>query len=112
MPALKRQAEIREFKSIKQDEFGTSETPIRMDTEGMGLMGTTDPQELARQDPFDKAFIDAMIAHHESAVAMAEVSLEESESPEIRKIAQDIVGAQKRESSQMKEWRREWYPEG
>ena len=75
-------------------------------------MGMMDARELAGQQPFDRAFIDAMMPHHESAVAMAEVALEESENPEIRRIAEDIVSAQKREISQMKEWREEWYPQG
>ncbi|MDP8953173.1 MAG: DUF305 domain-containing protein [Actinomycetota bacterium] len=75
-------------------------------------MGMMDAQDLAGQQPFDRAFIDAMMPHHESAVAMAEVALEESENPEIRRIAEDIVSAQKREISQMREWREEWYPQG
>ena len=78
--------------------------------EGMGM--AMDPQELATQEPFDKAFIDNMIPHHESAIAMAQVVLEESENPEIREIAGAIVDAQEREIEQMRSWRGEWYPEG
>jgi uncharacterized protein (DUF305 family) len=78
--------------------------------EGMGM--TSDPQELANQEPFDQAFIDNMIPHHESAIEMAQVVLEESENPEIRKIAGAIVDAQEREIEQMRSWRDEWYPEG
>jgi uncharacterized protein (DUF305 family) len=76
------------------------------------MMGMMDPQELAQQRPFDRAFIDAMTPHHESAIAMAEVALQESENPEIRRIAEDIVSAQEREIEQMRRWRQEWYPEG
>jgi uncharacterized protein (DUF305 family) len=36
---------------------------------GMGMM--MDPQQLANQKPFDEAFIDAMIPHHQSAIEMA-----------------------------------------
>jgi uncharacterized protein (DUF305 family) len=107
------EAEIERLKAIKQEEFGTSEVPMEMSQEqmrGMGLM--MDPQELANRKPFDKAFIDAMIPHHQSAIEMAQVALEESENPEIRKIARDIVDAQNREIAQMQGWRREWYPEG
>ena len=78
--------------------------------EGMGM--AIDPQELANQGLFDKAFIDNMIPHHESAIAMAQVVLEESENPEIREIAGAIVDAQEREIKQMTSWRDEWYPEG
>ncbi len=38
-----------------------------------------------------------MIPHHESAIAMTNVALQEIEDPEIRRIAEDIVLAQKRE---------------
>jgi uncharacterized protein (DUF305 family) len=78
--------------------------------EGMGM--ASDPQELANQEPFDKAFIDNMIPHHESAIETAEVVLEGSENPEIRQIAGAIVDAQEREIEQMRSWRDEWYPEG
>jgi uncharacterized protein (DUF305 family) len=48
-----------------------------------------------------------MIAHHESAMEMAEVAFGESENFAIRKIAQDIVSTQRREIPQMKERRRD-----
>ena len=77
-----------------------------------GMMGNTDAGELADQRPFGRAFIDAMIPHHESAIAMANVALQESEDPEILRIAEDIVNGQELEISQMQAWREEWYPEG
>jgi uncharacterized protein (DUF305 family) len=106
------EAEIRELKAIKEQEFGTSEVPMEMDAGEMKAMGMTDPDELANKDPFDKAFIDAMIPHHRSAISMARLALQESDNPEIREIARNIVGAQKKEIAQMQEWRRKWYPEG
>ena len=106
------EAEIRELKTIKRQEFGTSEVPMEMGAGEMEAMGMTDPDELANKDPFDKAFIDAMIPHHRSAISMAQVALEEGDNPEIREIARNIVGAQKKEIAQMQEWRRKWYPEG
>jgi len=77
---------------------------------GMGMM--MDPQELANKKPFDKAFIDAMIPHHQSAIEVATVAREKSENPRIKELAQDIISAQKREIEQMKQWRKEWYPQG
>jgi uncharacterized protein (DUF305 family) len=106
------EAEIEQLKAIKQHEFGTSEVPMEMSAGEMQAMGMTDPDALANKDPFDKAFIDAMIPHHQSAIEMAQVALAESENPEIRELARDIVDAQMREIAQMQEWRREWYPEG
>ena len=106
------EAEIEELRAIKREEFGTSEVPARTGEADMEAMGMTDPQALAEKRPFDKAFIDAMIPHHESAIGMANAALEGSENPEIRGIARGIVDAQRREISQMEEWRRQWYPEG
>jgi uncharacterized protein (DUF305 family) len=106
------ETEIGQLKSIKQEQFGTSEVSMDMSKEEMEGMGMAmNPQELANQDPFDKAFIDNMIPHHESAIEMAQVVLEESENPEIREIAESIVDAQEREIEQMRSWRDEWYPE-
>jgi uncharacterized protein (DUF305 family) len=72
----------------------------------------SDPEELAQQRPFDKAFIDAMIPHHESAIEMARVAYDKSGNPKIKELASDIIDAQEREIGQMKQWRKEWYPEG
>jgi uncharacterized protein (DUF305 family) len=105
-------AEIEELKAIKQQEFGTSEVPMEMSAQDMQMMGMTDPDALANKSPFDKAFIDAMIPHHQSAIAMAQVALEDSENPEIKELARNIVSAQQREIEQMQQWRQAWYPEG
>ena len=104
--------EIEELKSIKKEEFGTSEVPMEMSSQQMRNMGVMmDPQELANREPFDKAFIDAMIPHHQSAIEMAQVASEESENPKIKELAENIVSAQQRETEQMKQWRMEWYPQ-
>ena len=105
------QAEIEKLKSIKKEEFGTSRVPMQMSPKQMRSMGMMmNPQMLAHSEPFDKAFIDAMIPHHKSAIEMANVALKESKNPQIKELAQNIVSAQKREISQMKQWHEEWYP--
>jgi len=104
------QSEIEELKSIKNEEFGTSNVPMEMSPEqirGMGMM--MDPQRLSKREPFDEAFIDAMIPHHQSAIEMAQVAPKQSKIPEIKELAGNIVSAQKREIEQMKQWRKEWY---
>jgi uncharacterized protein (DUF305 family) len=106
------EAEIEELKAIKEREFGSSEVPMEMSEEDMQMMGMTDPEQLAQAKPFDRVFIEAMTAHHESAVAMANVALEESEDPQVRRIARSIADAQRREISRMAQWREEWYPQG
>ncbi len=106
------EAEIEELKAIKQQEFGTSEVPMDMNAQEMEAMGMADPGELATKDPFDKAFIDAMIPHHRSAIEMASVALQDSNNAQIKEIAGAIVDAQKKEIAQMQRWREEWYPQG
>ena len=104
------QAEIEELKAIKKEEFGTSQVPMEMSPQqmqGMGMM--MNPQEQANREPFDKAFIDAMIPHHQSAIYMAQVAQEESKIPAIKELAENIVDAQKREIEQMKQRRKQWY---
>jgi uncharacterized protein (DUF305 family) len=103
-------AEIEKLRAIKVEEYGTSEIPSGMDQGEMDAMGMTDPQGLAERRPFDKAFIDAMIPHHESAIAMANAALDESDNPEVREIARAIVEAQEKEIAQMEAWRQDWYP--
>lgn len=106
-------SEIEELKAIKQREFGTSEVPMDMSDEDMRMMGMAmDPQRLAEQRPFDKAFIDNMIPHHRSAIDMANIARRQSDNPRIKELAQKIVDAQEREIEQMETWREEWYPEG
>jgi uncharacterized protein (DUF305 family) len=103
-------AEIELFGEIREELGG--EAMIEMSEEEMeGMMGNMDAGELAQQRPFDKAFIDAMIPHHESAIAMANVALQESEDPEVLRIAGETMDAQEAEIEQMKLWRAEWYPE-
>jgi uncharacterized protein (DUF305 family) len=104
--------EIELLGEIREREYGSAESTIEMNEQDMQAMGMSDPRELAQADPFDRAFIDEMIPHHESAIAMAEVAHRETDNPQIREIADDIVTAQEREIKQMKQWREEWYPQG
>ena len=105
--------EIEELKSIKKKEFGTSNVPMEMSQEQMrGMDMMMDPQRLANREPFDEAFIGAMIPHHQSAIEMAKVAYEKSENARIKELARNIVSAQKREIEQMQRWRGQWYPEG
>jgi uncharacterized protein (DUF305 family) len=83
------------------------ETP---NTTGSEATEATGAGELAGAEPFDLTFIEAMTAHHESAVAMANVALEESEDPQVRQIARSIADAHEREVAKMVRWREEWYP--
>lgn len=57
----------------------------------------------------DKAFIEMMIPHHQSANEMAEMALSRAKSPEVKKLAQSIIEEQTREIEQMQTWYQQWY---
>ncbi|UQZ90420.1 DUF305 domain-containing protein [Deltaproteobacteria bacterium Smac51] len=52
----------------------------------------------------DRAYLSAMIVHHEAAVDMARKVLEKGSDHEVKKWAEDVVKAQESEIGQMREW--------
>lgn len=52
----------------------------------------------------DKDFLAGMIPHHQGAIDMAEVVLKHGKDPKVKKLAQDIIKAQKHEIAMMKAW--------
>lgn len=59
-------------------------------------------------DEYDNAFIAHMIAHHESAVEMAELSAKNAKHDEIKQLSGDIVRTQTAEIEQLKKWQKDW----
>lgn len=115
--------EIIQMKNWRQAWYGSSDTPSMSempsleDMPGMGGMGhAMDMQAEVDQlrnasEPFDLAFIDAMIPHHQSAIDAAQRVLNEAQRPELKELAQRIIAAQEKEIEQMKAWREAWYPD-
>lgn len=109
-------SEITQMKAWRRQWFGSDETPP-MDKMPMlsGLSHTKmgdmakEVKKLETANPFDQAFIDAMIPHHEDAIEAAKLALKNGQRPEIKQLAQQIITDQEREISQMKEWRKAWY---
>jgi uncharacterized protein (DUF305 family) len=77
-------------------------------TAGMSMdMG---PMDVAPgETPFDRRFLEAMIPHHEGAVAMARDALQKAEHREIGELAGAIIATQEAEITQMRQWLKEWY---
>ncbi len=63
----------------------------------------------AAASAFDQAFIDMMVPHHQSATEMAKLAQERAEHEELRTLAGEIIAAQEAETTQMREWRQEWF---
>lgn len=61
-----------------------------------------DPAELETAKPFDEAFINMMIPHHEGAIEMARAELARGGDPELLALAQAIIDAQNREITEMR----------
>ncbi len=98
------EAEITQLKAWRQAWY-----PDVAETMGMGMdMGN---MEIAAEasTSFDERFIQAMIPHHEGAIAMAKDAQQKAEHPEIRMLAEDIITAQESEIAQMKQWQQEWF---
>ena len=79
----------------------------------MGMMGMMDPETAAAAlqgaDPFDLAFLDAMIPHHLGALMMAEMAVQRASHPELATMAQAMFDTQTAEIAQMRAWRADWY---
>src|SRR6266545_7498274 len=62
------------------------------------------------QVPFDRAFIDAMVPHHQSAIGMAREAKQAGlAEPDLLEIANNIIATQQAEIDQMLDWRSEWF---
>jgi uncharacterized protein (DUF305 family) len=104
--------ELDQIDSIHQRLFGepvsaADHASMGMSAEQMGM--DMDMEALETAKPFDRAFIDAMIAHHQGAIRMARVELAEGDDAETKSLADAIIAAQSAEIEQMNEWRAQWY---
>ncbi len=55
-------------------------------------------------------YLTQMIPHHQEAIDTARLVLAESDRPEMKRFAQDIIRVQSAEIQQMQGWLNEWYP--
>jgi uncharacterized protein (DUF305 family) len=118
--------EIEQMKQWRKAWYGSDQTPPMSEmpmVPGMtgqghggghsagGTMDMAADVERLRQagEPFDRAFIDEMIPHHESAIDAAKAAETHAQKPEIKDLATAIIAEQQREIEQMRAWRRAWF---
>ena len=81
---------------------GATSMPGHSMSGGMSMGGGADKLEPLKGAAFDKAFLEEMIPHHESAVQMSQQELKNGKSEEAKKLAQAIIDGQTAEITEMK----------
>lgn len=82
--------------------------PMETTHTNMTMSEMTETLKNKEGDAYDAAFITSMIAHHDGAIEMAELSAERAKHDEIKRLSRDIIDAQETEISQMKRWQADW----
>jgi uncharacterized protein (DUF305 family) len=91
-------------------ENADAHAQLGLSPEAAGMMHGDDAvATLRRKEPFDRAFIDAMIPHHQGAIRMARTILAQGGDTEIVRLAATVVRAQAQEIREMNQWRADWY---
>lgn len=57
---------------------------------------------------FDATFISEMIIHHQGAIDMAKLSATNANHDEIKQLSKEIIFAQEKEISQLRQWQEDW----
>lgn len=128
------QAEIDQLRAWRKAWFGSDQTPpmdrmpmiegMQMPTSGGhaghgGGASASQTMDMAADveklrtapEPFDRAFIDAMIPHHQDAIEASKAASSRAQRDEIKSLAQEIVDGQQREVDALRQWRQAWFPD-
>lgn len=109
--------EIIEMQNWYKNWFGkdVSKTSVSMmgggmmSGSGMHMGGQEDIASIENATDFDKAFIEAMIPHHQLAIMMAQMLKSGTNRPEMLTLANNIIKSQSKEIEQMESWYKSWY---
>jgi uncharacterized protein (DUF305 family) len=80
-----------------------------MSQSGMHMGGQEDMANLVNATDFDKAFLEAMIPHHQLALMMVQMLEAGSNRPEMLQLAKNITVSQSKEIKEMQGWYKAWY---
>lgn len=100
-------AEITKLKAISSSlqKAGVTVGDLGVADHEMGM--DMDMASLRNASPFDRAFIDMMIPHHQGAIRMARAELAKGKDADARKLATEIIAAQSREITAMNAHRKD-----
>ena len=106
--------EIDQMKAWRAKWYGEGKPNGMEDAAGMmkhmSMMNDMMVKHLGPKDrDYEDRFIDTMIPHHEAAIEMAGDALTKASHPETKRMAQEIIDAQKAEITQLEQWRKQWY---
>lgn len=105
-------AENAQMRTWYREWFGTGVPDVGGSSSMRGGMmgsGAMDMAALESAEPFDMAFIEAMIPHHQTAIMMSRMAGGASGRPEMRGLTSSIIEAQSAEIAKMRTWYEEWY---
>ncbi len=82
-----------------------------MSGSGMHMGGQEDMKTLETATDFDKAFLEAMIPHHQLALMMVQMLESGTNRREMIELAKNITVSQSKEIKDMQSWYTKWYSE-
>lgn len=91
---------------VNEPEVSIIETDMGMATSMDEMMGSFQDKV---GDARDRAFLEAMVVHHQGAIKMAEFIRDRTERKEIANLAKQIIASQTKEVNTMKSWIASWY---
>lgn len=109
--------EIQDMTGWYRDWFGNDVPKVSTGMMGRGMMfssgmhmgGQEDMATLENATDFDKAFLEAMIPHHQLALMMVQMLESGTNQPKMLQLAKNITTSQSKEIQQMQGWYTQWY---
>ena len=96
----------------KDRGFPPTSGEMMVDHSAMGMMEematVMTTLESKTGDDFDKTFLEQMIVHHESAVAMSRPGSKNAGHQEVKDLTKAVIEAQMKEINQMRQWQSQW----
>jgi uncharacterized protein (DUF305 family) len=113
------EAQIAKMKELRHTWYGSAGAPASLlpSDEKAELPGVETTKDMAKDldtlktaEPFDRAFIDAMIPHHQGAIEMATAAAEKAQQPETKALALILVRDEQQAIDRLTALRDQWYP--